>query len=180
MAENKRPPTEEEARRIRLYAQVTIGLNYLREGRNEEALRTFDDVLKEDAAESRAQMGRGLALARLGRFDEALAIAEAILKADPTNARAFSTRATAHEYAGRLEAARADFERAIALEPEGAMHRYNFACYWAKRDDAERCREQLAEALRLDPGSNVFAATDVDIARFRDEDWFQELVAFKK
>jgi len=180
MNREKRRLTEEEARRIRADGQVTVAMNFIREKRDKEALRMFDDVLADDAGNERATMGRCLALGRLGRGEEALAVLAAVLRENPRNARAYDIRASVHEYMGDLERARADFERSIALEPLGAEHHYNFACFWAARGDAERCRAYLAEALRLDPPSHVYAATDVDLERYRDEEWFQELVAFKK
>lgn len=180
MAEEKKYLTEEEARRIRAEGQITVAMNYFREKRDVEALRTFDDILADDPGNPRAMKGRCLALGRMGRFDEALETVAAMLRNDPNDARAYDARASIYEYMGRLQEARAEFERALALDPEGADHHYNFACYWAARGDAERCRLHLAEALRLDPPSHVYAATDVDLERYRDEEWFQELVAFKK
>jgi Flp pilus assembly protein TadD len=180
MNREKKRLTEEEARRIRADGQITVGMNYIREKRDKEALRMFDDVLRDDPGNERATMGRCLALGRLGRYDEALAVLGKVLQENPRNARAYDIRGSIHEYMGDLEGARADFERSIALEPDGAEHHYNFACYWAARGDAERCRASLAEALRLDPPSHVYAATDVDLERYRGEEWFQELVAFKR
>lgn len=154
-------------------------MNYFRERRDEEALRLFEEVLADDADNERALMGRCLALGRLGRAEEGLPIVEALLRDNPRHARAYNIRASLHEYRGDLERARADFERSIVLEPDGSEHHYNFACFWAARGDAEQCRKHLAEALRLDPASHVYAATDVDLERYREEEWFQDLVAFK-
>ena len=179
MAERKRR-TAEEARRIRAAAQNTVGLNYLRQGRNREALAAFEQVLADDPANTKALMGRGVALARTGRFDAALDAAEELRRLDGDSGRVHNTLATIYEYMGRLEEGRAEFEHALALEPDDAAHSYNFACYWARRGDGAKVREHLAEALRLNPASNAFAATDVDFAPFRNEEWFQELVAFKK
>lgn len=180
MVEDKKRLTEEEARLIRADAQINIGLNHLRQGQNREALTVFDAILRENPEQPRALTGRALALARLGLFDEALAAVEALRRLDPEAGRAYSARATVYEYMGRPDEAGADFERALALEPDEASHHYNYACFFAKQGDAERCREHLAAALRLRPSSNAFAATDADFAPFRDEDWFQEIVAFKK
>jgi Flp pilus assembly protein TadD len=180
MVADKKRLTEEEARRIRADGQVTVAMNYFREKRDQEALRLFDEIIADDPGNSRAMKGRCLALGRMGRFDEALETVATMLRSDPNDARAYDARASVYEYMGRLQEARAEFERALALEPGDADHYYNFACYWAARGDAEQCRKHLAEALRLDPASHVYAATDVDLERYRKEEWFQELVAFKK
>jgi tetratricopeptide (TPR) repeat protein len=140
-------------------------MNFFRERRDAEALRIFDEVLADDAGNERAIMGRCLALGRLGRAEEALQIVEGLLRENPRHARAYDIRASLHEYRGDFEQAHADFERSIVLEPDGSEHHYNFACYWAARGDAEQCRKHLAEAIRLDPPSHVYAATDVDLER---------------
>jgi Tfp pilus assembly protein PilF len=175
----KRRRSEAEARAIRADAQLTIGLSHLRQGRNRDALAVFDEVLRENPEHPRALTGRALALGRLGLFDDALDAVEALRRLDPEAGRVYSTRATIYEYMDRPDDARADFERALALEPNEASHHYNYACFFAKQGDAEKVRLHLGEALHLRPGSNAFAATDKDFAAFRDEDWFQELVAFK-
>jgi len=176
---NEKPTTPEAGRRIRVDTQITLGIHYLRQSIDAKALEAFDLALAETPEEQRALMGRAIALARLGRFDEALAGVEVMGADTGLNARAYNTRGTVYEYMGRYEEAQADFERALVLEPEGPAHYYNYACYWARRGDAERCRVNLARALSINPASHIFAATDTDFAGYRNEEWFRELVAFK-
>lgn len=179
MGETKTQLTNEELAKVRVAAQVTIGLNFMGAGRFEDALKGFDRALADDPNEPRALMGRTLALARLNRFDAALEAATEIISRDPESGRAYDVRGAVYQMMGKWREAEVAFEKAIALEPRNAAHYYNFACYWARRLDADKCRHNLTEALRLSPASNVFAATDVDFALYRDDDWFQELVAFK-
>jgi tetratricopeptide (TPR) repeat protein len=179
MGENKTPITDEKLARVRVNAQVTIGLNFMGAGRFEEALKGFDRALADDPNELRALMGRAVVLARLSRFDAALEAAAEVISRDPESGRAYDTSGAIYQMMGKWREAEVAFEKAIALEPHNAAHYYNYACYWARRLDADRCRENLAEALRLNPASNVFAATDVDFALYRDDQWFQDLVAFK-
>ena len=47
MTPEKRRRSEAEAREIRADAQLTIGLNHLRQGHHREALAIFDAVLEE-------------------------------------------------------------------------------------------------------------------------------------
>jgi Flp pilus assembly protein TadD len=180
MAEDKRSRSDDEARALRADAQVTIALNFLRQGRYQKALPVFEALLADEPRNPRALMGLGVALGRLGRFDEALDAVARLREVDPGGGRFYNTRATVYEFMGRLEEAGRDFELAVTLEPENPSHHYNYACFWARQGDVEKVRRHLGEALRLNPGSNAFAATDADFAAFRGEEWFQELVAFKK
>lgn len=178
MADEKRI-TEEELRKIRAETQLTFGKEFLRAGRYEKALAAFEEAAKIDGREARALMGRSLALTRLGRYDDALAAAEEIFGLEANSPHAYNALGVAYQAMGHMDEAQAAFEKSVTFGPKLAGNHYNFACYWAHRGDAERCRQYLAKALELEPKLNVIAATDVDLKRYRDEDWFLELVAFK-
>jgi len=171
--------TDEELRKIRAETQLTFGKEYLRAGRYEEALAAFEEAARIDHGETRALMGRSLALTRLGRYDEALAAANDIFRLAPNSPHGYNAQAVVFQSTGRLVEAQAAFEKSIAFGPNLAGNHYNFACFWAARADAERCREYLTRALELEPKLNVIAATDVDFEQYRGQDWFLDLVAFK-
>lgn len=176
---DERRITEDELRRIRADTQLTFGKEFLRAGHYEKALAAFEEAAKIDAREARALMGRSLALTRLGRYDDALAAAERIFDLEANSSHAYNAQGVAYQAMGLLDEAQAAFEKSVTFGPKLAGNHYNFACYWAFRGDAVRCRQYLAKALEFEPKLNVIAATDVDLKRYRDEDWFQELVAFK-
>ncbi len=177
--EDERRITEEELRRIRTQTQLTFGKEYLRAGHYDKALAAFEEASKLDPAEARALMGRSLALTRLGRYDEALATAEQIFTLEAHSPHAYNAQGVAYQAMGLLEQARAAFEKSVAYGPNDPGSFYNFACYWAYCGDGARCRQYLAKALELEPKLNVIAATDIDLRRYRNEDWFLDLVAFK-
>lgn len=178
MADDKRI-TEEELRRIRAQTQLTFGKEYLRAGHYEKALAAFEEAAGIDGREARALMGRSLALTRLGRYDDALAAAREIFDIEPNSPHGYNAEAVAYQAMGLLDESQAAFEKSVTFGPKDPGSYYNFACFWAFRGDKERCRQYLARALELEPKLNVIAATDVDLRRYRDEEWFQELVAFK-
>ena len=178
MADEKRI-TEEELQKIRTQTQLTFGKEYLRAGHYEKALAAFGEAAKLNPAEARALMGRSLALTRLGRYDGALAAANGIFNLEANSPHAYNARGVAYQAMGRLEEAQAAFEKSVTFGPQHAGSHYNFACYWAFRGDKERCRSYLERALEIEPRLNVIAATDVDLKRYRNEDWFLDLVAFK-
>lgn len=171
--------TANQLSHLRASTQITVAVRFLGSGRHEEALVAFERALAEEPGNVRALMGRAVTLGRLARYDTALNAAADVIARDPACGRAYNLRGVIFQMTGKWEEARQSFEKAIAVEPDDHSHYYNFACYWAARGDAQRCRLLLAEALRLYPEGNTYAATDVDLACFRDQDWFQNLVAFR-
>lgn len=171
--------TADDLSRLRADTQVTVALRFMASGRNEEALDAFDRALEEDPDNVRALMGRAVVLGRLARYDAALNAAAEVVALAPDGGRAYNMRGIIFKLTGKWDEAQQSFSQAIAVEPAEHSHYYNFACFWAARGEAELCRHFLTQALRLYPEGNTYAATDVDLARYREEDWFQELIAFK-
>jgi tetratricopeptide (TPR) repeat protein len=178
MAEN-RSMDEDKLRRIRAQTLITFGKDFLRSGRYRNALRAFEDAINLDPADVRALLGKSLALTRLGNFDEALAAAEVIFAQEVDSPHGYNARAVCFQAMGREADAEEAFRKAIMFGPDVAGNYYNFACYWASRGNAGQCREFLRRAIELDPRLNVLAATDVDFSRYRMEEWFLDIVAFK-
>jgi Flp pilus assembly protein TadD len=164
---------------IRFNTHFTYGKEFLRAGRYRQALESFDKALELNPEESRALMGRSLALTRLGRYDEAMAAATAIFDFEPDSPYGCNAQAVCYQAMGRMPEARAAFEKSVEFGRDNAGNHYNFAIFWASCDEAEQCRKYLARALELEPKLNVIAATDIDLKRYRTENWFLELVSFK-
>lgn len=168
-----------ELHQIRVNTHLTYGKEFLRAGRYQQALETFDKALEVKPYESRAWLGRSLALTRLGRYNEAMAAANEIFDFEPDSPYGYNAQAVCYQAMGLIPEAQEAFEKSVEFGPENAGNHYNFACFWASRGEPERSREYLARALRLEPKLNVIAATDIDFKNYRTEDWFLELVSFK-
>jgi tetratricopeptide (TPR) repeat protein len=166
-------------RQIRAQMLVTFGKDFLRAGRYRNALRAFDDAIELDPNDYKGLLGRSLALTRLGRYDDALQTAEAMFKQEGDSPHGHNAQAVCYHAMGLTAEAEEAFRKSIRFGPDVAGNYYNFACYWASQGNADGCRENLNRAIELEPRLNVLAATDVDFARFRMEDWFLEIVAFK-
>ncbi len=169
----------EELKRFRAEVHFERGRALFRNHKFAEALAAFDEALRQDGSFLRAEIARAYALKRLGRLDEALASAARAIAGDPRAGLAYAARASMYQDLGRRAEAEADFGRAIALSPDEPRIYYNFACFWAVERDEEKCRRYLSRALELDPQSKATAAVDEDFASFRENPWFQKLVAFK-
>jgi len=170
---------QDQIRHLRIQAYLDFGREFLRSGRYKQALAAFEEAIKIDGDLVRAQMGKSLALTRLCRFDEALAVCNAIFGLEPDSPHAYSAQGVCYQAMGLATEARRAFEKSVQFGPELPGNHYNFACFWAAQQDAGKCRQSLEKALALEPKMNILAATDVDFKSFRQEPWFQELVAFK-
>jgi superkiller protein 3 len=145
------------------------------------ALAAFERTLAINDRHVRAHVGRSLSLAQLGRADEGLAVAEETVRANPDYIRGYSAVAVClHRLRRRAEAETA-YDRAVELGPDETAVLYNFACFWAEVGNEEKCREYLTRALRHDDGQVVgHAPKDPDMARYRNADWFRDLIAAAK
>ena len=86
-----------------------------------------------------------------------------------------SNRGAALESLGDVNAALVNYLEAQKALPEFAAAYYNAARLYADRGDIAGCAEQLAEAVRLQPGLYAEAESDetlgwvLDLSRMRDE-----------
>lgn len=150
-------------------------------GRYAEALEAFDEALRANHRHVRAHAGRSFSLAQLGRAAEGLAAAEEAVRLNPHYARGYSAKAVCLHRLRRRDEAQAAYECAIELAPEDAAILYNFACFWAEVGEEAGCRRHLTRAMRYDDGQIVtHAPNDPDMARYRNADWFRDILAGAK
>jgi len=170
---------EDKLRRIRAQTLITFGKDFLRSGRYRNALRAFDDAIGLDPTDVRALLGRSLALTRLARYEDSLKAADVIFERQKDSPHGYNAQGVCYHAMGRKAEAEEAFRKSILFGPDVAGNYYNFACYWASLGNAGQCREFLRRAIELDPRLNVLAATDVDFSRYRLEEWFLDIIAFK-
>jgi len=156
-------------------------ISHFLKGRYAEALAAFDRTLGVNATHVRARAGRAFALAQLGRAREGLPAAKEVIRQNPNYGLGYSALAICLHRLRRRGEAQAAYEHVVKLAPDDASGLYNFACFWAEVGDGDRCREYLEKALRHDDGRVAqHAPKDPDMARYRDADWFRELIAAAK
>lgn len=157
------------------------GVAHFYAGRYDEALESFEKTLSHNNHHVRAHVGRGLALAQTGRAEEGLASAERAIKLNADYAKGYSARAFCLHRLKRHDEAKATYEYAVSLAPDDPSILYNFACFGAEVGDEALCREYLAKALQHDDGTVAkYAPNDPDMARYRNAEWFCNLVAGAK
>jgi tetratricopeptide (TPR) repeat protein len=106
-----------------LYA---LGSLQMREKKYDEALRTFDKAIKENANDPRGYVGRGEVFFQMENKAAAQTEFQRAIKTNPNSAATYVARGNAYQAAGNLEAAVRDYSTAIDADP-------NFAFAYANR-----------------------------------------------
>jgi tetratricopeptide (TPR) repeat protein len=179
MAEDETTPGS-DAKLLRAQALMDSGRVLSNSGRFEEALAMIEQAIAAYPSYDRPRLAKAFVLSKLGRIDDALAMVDDFLSRHPDNAYAHTTRGTCLVEAGREAEAEEEFHAGVRLGGADYIHAYNYACFLAQQGREEETREMLGRALEMGPHMNARAATDVDFERYRDAEWFQELVAFKR
>jgi tetratricopeptide (TPR) repeat protein len=99
---------------------VDLGHALRKQGRLEEASKTFDKAVELDAASAQAWKGLAHVLADLKRWNEAILAFQHVLKLDPQNADAAYQSGTLLLQSGRGEEALALLDRSDQLQPDHA------------------------------------------------------------
>lgn len=140
--------------RERTLARVEIASILARQGRGEEALRRYDEVLEEDPRMIGALFGRANLLGAQGRYREAARGYRAVLEVDPGFRPARLGEATALVLARDHAAARASLEESLRAAPQDGDVAHALARLLATAPAAE-----VRDGARaLDLAQRIFAA----------------------
>ena len=89
-------------------------------GNLDQAIATFDEVLKIEPENSNAMVGKSVALRRAGRVDDALSSLEAVLARQPGHGGALLNKGRILEERGDLEDALEAYDKLIEMNPRDA------------------------------------------------------------
>ena len=129
----------------------TLGAGYSRKGREEEALRLYDEAERLYPGLPDVHYNAGVSLQKLGRLDEAAGKYRRALALDPEMAAARDNLSILLAGTGRYDEAIAEARRAVELEPWNAATRGNLAaayCGCGRLDEAIR---EYRAAVEIDP-----------------------------
>ncbi|HLH12529.1 MAG TPA: tetratricopeptide repeat-containing glycosyltransferase family protein [Methylovirgula sp.] len=122
-------------------------------GRNEEALKAYDDALRLGLMDETAFYDRGLVLCALGRKDEAIASFDEALRLKPAYPEALRTGASLLSEAGLFESALEFLEEALRLKPEFFEAHLDRGNLLRQLDSLEGALRAYSEALEIFPGN---------------------------
>ncbi len=118
-----------------------LGDTYVRAGRYEEALDSFDHCIALDPDSADAYYDRAMLCFNLGRYASAIGDYDKAIELNPNSAAAYNNRGNACAAGHRWQEAILDYEKAMALEPRSALP-------WFNRANARRQIGRTAEAIQ--------------------------------
>ena len=132
-------------------ALFALGLEHLRLGRAEEAVRVFSRLIEEDPRDEESLAHRAAAQLQLAQMPEARRDCDAALEIDPDDVVALCVRAELQLEEGHADHALQDINRAVELSPGDIDARLSRARIWLELNRPRKAIADLDEALRREP-----------------------------
>lgn len=131
----------------------TLGAGYSRKGREEDALRLYDEAERLYPGLPDVHYNVGVSLQKLGRLDEAAGKYRRALDLDPEMAAARDNLGILLAGKGLYEEAIAEARRAVELEPWNAAARGNLAAAYCGCGRLDEGIREYRTAVKADPGN---------------------------
>jgi arylsulfatase A-like enzyme/Flp pilus assembly protein TadD len=134
-----------------IYRKWRASADALAEGRSDEAVRAFREILAEDPDNVQALFGLGNAQSAAGEVDSAMRTYQRFLALVPRSAQGHHSIAMCHAKKKDYDGALRETEAALALDPRFTDARLMRAEIFRERGDRERARAEMKAALDVDP-----------------------------
>ena len=131
----------------------TLGAGYSRKGREEDALRLYDEAGRLYPGLPDVHYNAGVSLQKSGRLDEAAGKYRRALELDPEMAAARDNLSILLAGKGRYEEAITEARRAVELEPWNAAARGNLAAAYCGCGRVDEGIREYRAAVEIDPGN---------------------------
>lgn len=131
----------------------SLGAGYSRKGREEDALRLYDEAGRLYPGLPDVHYNAGVSLQKLGRLDEAAGKYRQALALDPEMAAARDNLSILLAGQGRYEEAIAEARQAVELEPWNAAARGNLAAAYCGCGRLDEGIREYRAAVEIDPVS---------------------------
>jgi len=131
----------------------TLGAGYSRKGREEDALRLYDEAGRLYPGLPDVHYNAGVSLQKLGRHDEAIGKYRRALVLDPEMAAARDNLSILLAGKGRYDEAIEEARRAVELEPWNAAARGNLAAAYCGCGRLDEGIREYRTAVEIDPGN---------------------------
>ena len=115
------------------------------------AIATWEQALKLDPADARAQSNLGVVLATVGRTDEAMAHYRKAVQSDPSYPDAYTNIGIALARAGKLDEGIPYLQKAVQLSPWDAKAHSNLGAALAERGRTGEAIVECEQALQIRP-----------------------------
>ncbi|GGZ32915.1 hypothetical protein GCM10007049_28180 [Echinicola pacifica] len=135
-------------------SDINKGLELYKEGKFEEALAVFNQLMEQDSAPA-LRIHRARILSRLGKLEEALADFDVLVQLEAYNANYISDRAVVLHLLKRNDEALSELDRALNLDPANP-YRYSSRAFLKDRmGDLEGAIADYDTAIEMDPEDAV-------------------------
>jgi tetratricopeptide (TPR) repeat protein len=154
LAQGDKTAAEQNLKRLASFSgsqKQAYALFLLQEGRLDEGIREMQRLVRQNPDDRRLRTQLIAAYRLAGRQADALNTLDAALKGNSRDLDALAQRGEFYLQAGRYAEAEADFHRVLELKPNSAEVHYLLAKFNQARGAVHIYRQEMAEALRLNP-----------------------------
>lgn len=146
-----------------IYVETTETYSLIREGKFLEALRSFEQILREDPTATFVYHSMGTAYSKMGRHHEAVEAFRKAAAAFPSDAMLFFNMGTSYLHLQDWENAEQSFNRTLELDPAHFRARGNLATLWLQHGRFTEAFEASIAILQNHPTYEV-ALFDAGVA----------------
>ncbi|MBT8407343.1 MAG: tetratricopeptide repeat protein, partial [Deltaproteobacteria bacterium] len=136
-------------------AHNNFGILLKKQGKLEEAIEHYSEVLRIKPDHAKAHYNLGNALVSQGRLEEAISHYLEALRIRPNYVDAHNNLAVALEKQGELEEAIAHYYQVLQITPNNAEVHYNLGVALADGGRIEEAIDQYYQALRINPNNPI-------------------------
>lgn len=143
------------------YAQYSIirASEYMRDGRNEDAINAFKQALALDPSNTTATTYIGNINLSLGRNTEAIEAFKQLVRQNPNSSDGHMQLGNAYLSDGQLEQSESEFKTAARLDPTNPVPDYTLGMQYLQVGKLSDAESQFEKVKRLAPGdANVYYA----------------------
>jgi len=159
--------------RDRLYKK---GVNFMADEKLEEAVETFEMILRAEPNDVDAMLKLGYSRFHLEDYPESMRVYDKILDIDVTNSEAWNLKSLVYyekkNYAKALDCV----EKALDSDPTFDMAWYNRACYLSMLNQVPEALEALKRSIEIDVKNARKAVKDKDFVNVRSEEGFKGII----
>ncbi len=120
-------------------------------GKAEEAVKTYENVIRIEPTYAEAYQQMGLAYAGLNRYPDAVKAFQEVIRLRPQSSLAQGNLGAAYMKMGRFSEARNAFREAVRLSPEDGEAHYNLGVALGKLNRDQEALGEFAQAVKLQP-----------------------------
>ncbi|OQX25210.1 MAG: hypothetical protein BWK80_16775 [Desulfobacteraceae bacterium IS3] len=132
-------------------ARIHLGAIRKEQGRPEEAIEQFSQVLKRNPADVEANYNMGIILELQGKFEEAAGYYSKVLKIKPSDADAHNNLGDILKRQGKFEDASKHYSEALKIRPDDSQLHNNAGIALGLLGKTEEAVRHFSEAIRMKP-----------------------------